>query len=76
LLNGQLANDLAAALADRLEKDCGSQKAQMIEEGYQLTMGRSPTPKERELAAQFLQDQPAKEFALALFNLNGFLYVQ
>lgn len=76
LLNGSLANDLAAALASRLEKDCGNEKGQMIEEAYQLTMARAPTATEHELAARFLRDQPVKEFALALFNLNGFLYVQ
>jgi hypothetical protein len=76
LLNGRIANEMAAALADRLEKDCAGDKARMLEEGYQLTVGRSPNAKERELAGKFLEDQPAKEFALALFNLNGFLYVQ
>ena len=76
LLNGTLANDLAAALAHRLEKDCGSEKSQMIEEAYQLTMGRAPTAREQELAMRFLLDQPVKEFALAMFNLNGFLYVE
>ncbi|HEY8748658.1 MAG TPA: DUF1549 and DUF1553 domain-containing protein [Tepidisphaeraceae bacterium] len=76
LLNGRLANELALALAARLEQDCGHDRAQIIEKAYQLTLGRSPTDKERGLAAQFLKDQPLKEFALALFNLNGFLYVQ
>jgi hypothetical protein len=76
LLNGTLANDLADDLAHRLESDCGGRKDRMIDEAYQLTMGRAPTTQERKLALRFLQDQPAKEFALALFNLNGFLYVE
>ena len=29
-----------------------------------------------QFAAAFLKEQPLKEFALALFNLNAFLYVQ
>ena len=33
-------------------------------------------PRERSLAEFFLKEQPLKEFALALFNLNAFLYVQ
>jgi len=76
LLNGTLANTLAEALANRLEKDCGDDKNRMIAEAYQLTMGRTPTVKEHELAELFLRDQPLKEFALAMFNLNGFLYVE
>jgi hypothetical protein len=28
------------------------------------------------LAAQFLAEQPLEEFALAIFNLNAFLYVE
>jgi uncharacterized protein DUF1553/uncharacterized protein DUF1549 len=76
LLNGRIANEMAGALAERLEKDCGGDKSRMIEEGYQLVLGRSPNEKERGLAEKFLEGQPVKEFALALFNLNGFLYVQ
>ena len=30
---------------------------------------------ERALSLEFLRDQPLPEFALAMFNLNGFLYV-
>ena len=30
---------------------------------------------ERDLSLDFLRDQPLDEFALALFNLNGFVYV-
>ena len=60
----------------------------MIEAGSQLSArtfgpwvtwiaaGRPPSAKEKELAVQFLREQPLKEFALALFNLNAFLYVQ
>jgi hypothetical protein len=76
LLNGRISNEMAGALAERLEKDCGGDKARMIEEGYELVLGRSPDEKERGLAEKFLEGQPVKEFALALFNLNGFLYVQ
>jgi hypothetical protein len=31
---------------------------------------------ERALAIEFLSQQPLGEFALAMFNLNGFLYVE
>ena len=76
MLNGQLANAMAAALADRLKRECGSDRDRIVERAYWLTMGRAPTAREHQIAIVYLRDQPLKEFALACFNLNGFLYVQ
>lgn len=75
LLNGDTANQLARAFADRLEREAGCDAARQIERAYQLATGRPPTDAESKLAAAFLKDQPLKEFALAMFNLNAFLYV-
>ena len=36
---------------------------------------RLPTEDEKRLAVEFIESQPAREFALAMFNLNAFLYV-
>ncbi len=75
LLNGRTANRLAEALALRLRREAGADHARQVELGYLLTTGRRPTAAERELALTFLQRQPLREFALALFNVNAFLYV-
>ena len=75
LLNGKFSNDLAAAFAKRLEADCGSDSDRLVERAYQLATGRAPTASERKLALDFLRDQPVREFALTMFNLNAFLYV-
>jgi hypothetical protein len=75
LLNGWTSNELAVAFARRLEEESGGDQTQIIERAYRLTMGRSPTDDERNLSAEFLREQPLAEFALAFFNLNGFLYV-
>jgi hypothetical protein len=75
LLNGKLANDLAAALARRLQREAGDDPARQVERAYLLAAGRAPTAKEKELATRFLQTQPLKEFALAVLNLSAFLYV-
>ena len=48
----------------------------MIARAYELAVGRPPTGRETELALEFLHEQPVKEFALAMFNLNAFLYVR
>ncbi|MDA0283947.1 MAG: DUF1549 and DUF1553 domain-containing protein, partial [Planctomycetota bacterium] len=76
LLNGAFANEMAAAFADRLADEGDNQPEQIVERGYWLALGRPPTYRERELSLEFLRDEPLVEFALALFNLNGFVYVQ
>ena len=75
LLNGKLSNDLAAAFADRLTRET-AEHDDLIARAYLLALGREPTPKERSAAKDFLAEQPLKEFALAMFNLNDFLYVR
>jgi hypothetical protein len=79
LLNGQTSNDLARAFASRLLREHTSADVR-IEYAWRLAVGRLPTAQEKTLAMQFLAgnpDDPAKvkEFALAIFNLNAFLYV-
>ncbi len=79
LLNGRLSNELAAAFGERLLKERAS-AAGRIEYAWRLATGRAPTTAEKAIAAQYLAgkpDDPArmKEFALAVFNLNAFLYV-
>ena len=75
LLNGSTANRLAEAFAQRLEHEAGTDANEQIERAYLLAAGRAPTPREKELAFLFLAKQPLREFALAVFNLNAFLYV-
>jgi hypothetical protein len=79
LLNGQTSNTLAVAFADRLLKE-RSTAGERIDYAWRLTAGRLPTASEKALATKFLADAPndpaqVKEFALAVFNLNAFLYV-
>jgi hypothetical protein len=76
LLNGALANQQARVLAARLAKLSGGSKLKMVNEGYRLVAGRLPNPAERKVALEMLAQVPASEFALALLNLNGFLYVE
>jgi hypothetical protein len=75
MLNGTLSNDVAAAFAGRLERDSDGDVDRQVDRAFRLALGRPPTPQERTLAREFLRDQTTKEFALAMFNLNGFLYV-
>jgi hypothetical protein len=76
LMNGDLANREAEALAARLQREAGSEPAKQVDLAYRLAAGRPPNADEMQLAVRFLQQQPLREFALAVFNLNGFLYVE
>jgi hypothetical protein len=75
LMNGKTANRLADAFAERLEREAGTDHAKQVDLAYLLAAGRAPTAGERDLAIGFLQRQPLREFALAMFNVNAFLYV-
>ncbi|MBP6820409.1 MAG: DUF1553 domain-containing protein [Acidobacteria bacterium] len=75
LMNGDFANQQAEALAKRLETEAGPNLRKQIDLGYRLTTGRAAKPAEIQTALAFLKTQPKREFALALLNLNSFLYV-
>jgi hypothetical protein len=76
LLNGKTANRMAEAFAARLEREVGPDHSQQVDLAYRLTTGRAPVAGERERALRFLETQPLREFALAMYNVNAFLYVE
>jgi hypothetical protein len=76
MLNGPLSNDLSRSFARRLREESGGDLPRAVDRAFRLGLGRPPTPAEREASLVFLRDQPLEEFALAIFNLNGFLYVR
>ncbi len=75
MLNGSTSNALAEAFAERLAREVGSDRSRQVERAFLLAIGRLPPDRERALALEFLQTEPLREFTLALFNLNAFLYV-
>jgi hypothetical protein len=75
LLNGRLSNQQADVLAARLLTEAPGNKARQIDRAYRLVAGRAATAREKQLALEFLETQPLREFTLAMFNLNAFLYV-
>ncbi|MBL8178947.1 MAG: DUF1553 domain-containing protein [Bryobacterales bacterium] len=79
LLNGKTSNELAGAFAERLAKEKAT-GAERIDHAFRLIAGRAPKAQEKDLALTYLADgekdaTAAREFALALFNSNAFLYV-
>ncbi|HEY1376554.1 MAG TPA: DUF1549 and DUF1553 domain-containing protein [Gemmataceae bacterium] len=74
LLNAAEATEAAQALAERLTREAVTEDGR-IERAYRLTLGRPPTPTERDRAAAFLRESPLSELCRALFNLNEFVYL-
>jgi hypothetical protein len=75
LMNGKTANRLAEALAERLRREAGADHEKQVELAYMLAAGRAPTATEKRAAMDFLGGQSLREFALAVLNINAFLYV-
>jgi cytochrome c553 len=75
LLNGRLSNDLATAFSQRLAEESGDDPDGVVDRAFRLALGRPPTAEERALSIAFLREHPVQELAVAIFNLNGFLYV-
>ncbi len=75
LLNGRISNELAGYFAARLEREAGQDSRLQVERAYLLAAGRMPTEPETNLGIEFLKTQSLREFALAVFNLNSFLYL-
>ena len=83
LLNGTFSNAQAKALAARIKKEGGASLRRQVNVAYEIATGRPPNPKEMQLALDYLQsnaktlgaDQAREQFALAVLNLNAFLYV-
>ncbi len=75
LLNGPISNELASLFSARLTQEAGNDAASIARQAYLLAAGRLPTEAEARIAQSFLADNPVREFALAMFNLNSFLYI-
>jgi hypothetical protein len=76
LLNGRISNGMADALASRLVEYAGKSPSKQVSYAWRWVTGREPSAAERKISEAFLQKQPLREFALAMFNLNAFLYVE
>ncbi len=75
LMNGDLANRQAELLSKRIETEAGSDPRKQVDLAYRLVAGRAPSLKEMQQSVAFLKTQSHREFALAMLNLNAFLYV-
>jgi hypothetical protein len=78
LLNGDFSNTTARWFAERVEREAGTggpTNDRRVRRAFQLALGRDPDTAERKAAMRYLKDGPLSEFALAVFLVNDFLYV-
>lgn len=76
LLNGSVTRSASLALAESLHRAAPDNREKQIALAFELTCGRPPTEAERKASLRFLKSNPLREFALAVFASNEFLYVQ
>lgn len=76
LLNGPIASELSSALAQRLQRESAGDTAAVVRRAYRLVTAREPLAAELKLSKKFIREVGTDEFALAMFNLNAFLYVE
>lgn len=74
LLNSDDTLAAARATAQRIQNQAATRDEQ-IQLAYRAILSRLPQPAEIALARDFLSHSPLSEFCRALFNLNGFVYV-
>jgi hypothetical protein len=78
LLNGSLPQAASRDLAVRLHREAGPRPADKVDYGYKLTLGRPPSPAERDAALSYLKNAQPEQltgFAWMLLNLSEFVFL-
>ena len=90
LLNDPTVRQLADSLAERVQRVAGSNPARRIEQAYWIVLNRPPTPEEKTVSRQALEEleksagsggeeevsrQALAKFCHTLLNSAGFLYI-
>jgi hypothetical protein len=76
LLNSDFMQEQSAALASRLEQECGARGDCQVKLAYKLALARAPQPHEAAMARRFFKKgEPLADFCLALLNRNEFVYI-
>ncbi|MGD9855110.1 MAG: DUF1553 domain-containing protein [Planctomycetaceae bacterium] len=76
LMNHQFTLDMAAALAERIERDAGSQPNDQVARGFILAFGRPPAPDELAASAGFIGQHGLPAFCRVMLNANEFVYLR
>jgi hypothetical protein len=78
MMNSDEIEKASTKLAERLQKETNGDVRTAVDLGYRITLGRLPSPNERDHALTYVADKPdrLKGLAWLLFNLDEFIYVQ
>jgi hypothetical protein len=74
LLNNKVGLEWAAAFADRVRREAGSEPARQIDRAWRLAYSRPPDAAEKDLAQTFLARANLTDLCHMLLNSNEFLY--
>jgi hypothetical protein len=75
LMNSEFSAAQAKQFALRIEKQAGGSPEAAVDAGWQLALGRPPSPAERQTALDYLRRNSLERLCLLIFNLSEFLYV-
>jgi hypothetical protein len=75
LLNSPFAENCAKRFAERVRADAGDDVNRQIARVYELAFGRGPREEERAIAERFVREIGLDQMCVAVFNANGFLFV-
>ena len=76
LLNNDFVLSHSRRFADRIRKMSATDKSEQLNLAYQLSLGRQPDARERELGLEFLDKNTLEDLTHVLFNLSEFLYLR
>ena len=75
LFNSRFTLDASAALAARVKRETGDDRAKQIQRAYQLTLSREPSADELRNAEPVVSEHGLATLCRALFNSNEFLFL-
>jgi hypothetical protein len=75
LLNHDFTLDMAMAMADRLQREAGTDPAAQLDRAFALCYSRQPTPDERNTCLPLLRQHGAAALCRVLLNTSELIYV-
>ena len=75
LLNSSLTIEAARALAERVQREAGTDAAIQVERAFVLALQRAPQQDERRACLALVQQRNLAELCRALLNVNEFVFV-
>ena len=76
LLNNAFVLRMADHAARRIEKEAGEQADAQVRYAWQLTIQRSPDPRETQLSLDLVKKHGLTSLCRALFNINDFIIIE